>query len=71
MDSLIKEAAMNHSIHSSHPDDSQARPASYSPLRRTRHLRNACLAYGAIVFASVAAAAAVVTDTVPLMVGGL
>jgi len=38
---------------------------------RTRHFRNACLAYGAIVFASVAAAAAVVTDNVPLMVGVL
>lgn len=55
---------------STHPDTA-TRSATYSALRRTRHLRNACLAYGAIVFASVAAAAALVTDTVPLIVGGL
>ena len=53
-----------------HHSDSSVQPTS-TFSRRTRHLRNACLAYGVIVFASVAAAAAVVTDTVPLMVGGL
>lgn len=57
--------------HSTHPNHTAARPDSFMPQRRTRHLRNACLAYGAIVFASVAAAAALVTDTVPLVVGGL
>ena len=51
------------------PDHTATRSAPYSAPRRTRHFRNACLAYGAIVFASVAAAAAVVTDNVPLMVG--
>lgn len=55
---------------STHPDQTATRP-SCTRLRRARHLRNACLAYCAIVFASVAAAAAVVTDTVPLIVGGL
>ena len=54
-----------------HPSDSSARQSTSAFSRRTRHLRNACLAYGVIVFASVAAAAAVVTDTVPLIVGGL
>lgn len=65
---LTKEAAMNPSTPPAH---SATRPTKCSPVRRARHLRSACLAYLAIVFASVAAAAAVVTDTVPLMVGGL
>ncbi len=52
-------------------DHVPTQPARHAAPRRTRHLRNACLAYGAIVFASMAAAAAVVTETVPLMVGGL
>ena len=46
-------------------------PLLYAVLRRTRQLRNAYLAYGAIVFASVAAAAAVVNETMPLTVGAL
>ena len=46
-------------------------PSKYAAPRRTRHLRNACLTYGAIVFASMAAAAAVVTETMPLTVGAL
>lgn len=50
---------------------SATRPPGFAAPRRTRHLRNACLAYGAIVFASVAAAAAVVTESVPLLVGAL
>ena len=54
-----------------HSDHTAARSSLYAAPRRTRHLRNACLAYGAIVFASMAAAAAVVTETVPLMVGAL
>ena len=48
-----------------------AQPSKYAAPRRTRHLRNACLAYGAIVFPSVAAAAAVVNETMPLTVGAL
>ena len=53
-----------------HPNDTPSQTSPLAQARRTRHLRNALLAYGAIVFASVAAATAVVTDTVPLMVGG-
>ena len=53
-----------------HPDHNAPRPAPLSAPRRTRHMKNACLAYGAIVFASVAAAAAVLTDTVPMIGGG-
>ncbi len=56
---------------STHPDQVPAQPAKYAAPRRSRHLRNALMAYGAIVFASVAAAAALVTETVPLVVGGL
>ena len=46
-----------------------AQPLLNEAPRRTRRLRNACLAYGAIVFASMAAAAAAVTETLPLTVG--
>ena len=54
-----------------HTDHIPAQPSLYAALRRTCHPRNACLAYGAIVFASMAAAAAVVTETMPLTVGAL
>ena len=50
-------------------DHTAIRSAPLSAPRRTRHFRNACLAYGVVIFASVAAAAAVATDYVPLMVG--
>ena len=52
-------------------DHISAQPSLHAAPRRTRHLGNACLAYGVIVFASVAAAAAVVTETMPLTVGAL
>ena len=52
-------------------DHVPAQSSLYAAPRRTRHLRNACLAYGVIVFASMAAAAAVVTETMPLTVGAL
>ena len=52
-------------------DHVPAQPLLYAAPRRTRQLRNACLVYGAIVFASMAAAAALVTETMPLMVGAL
>jgi hypothetical protein len=65
MASLTQEAAMK----PTHSKRVPARPALYAAPRRARHLRNACLAYGAIVFASMAAAAAVVTETAPLLVG--
>ena len=52
-------------------DHVPAQPSLYAAPRRTRHLRNACLAYGVIVFASMSAAAAVVTETTPLTVGAL
>lgn len=52
-------------------DHVPAQPLLYAVPHRTRHLRNACLAYGAIVFASLAAAAAVVSETMPLTVGAL
>ncbi|MBC7599351.1 MAG: hypothetical protein H7238_10090 [Polaromonas sp.] len=53
------------------PDHTATRWAAYSASLSTRHLRNACLACGAIVFTSVAAAAVVLTDNEPLMVGAL
>ena len=52
-------------------DHIPAHHSLYAAPRSTRHLRNACLAYGATVFASMAAAAAVVTETMPLTVGAL
>ena len=52
-------------------DNVPAQPSLYAAPRRTCHLRNACLAYGVIVFASMAAAAAVVTESMPLTVGAL
>ena len=52
-------------------DHISAQPSLHAAPRRTRHLGNACLAYGVIVFASMAAAAAVVTETMPLTVGAL
>ena len=55
----------------SYTDHIPAQPSLHAAPRGTRHLRNACLAYGVIVFASVAAAAAVVTETMPLTVGAL
>ena len=52
-------------------DHVPAQHSLYAAPRRTRPRGNACLAYGVIVFASVAAAAAVVTETMPLTVGAL
>lgn len=52
-------------------DHVPAQPLLCAAPRRTRHLRNAYLAYGAIVFASMVAAAAVVSETMPLTVGAL